>query len=65
MLLHVVFAVPLQSQLKCELAPPGTHPVVAERRGGALGDHAVVPVPVLLQRVQDVLSVWVHQVSPG
>lgn len=35
-----------------------------EGRGGALGDHALVPVPVVLQRVQDVLGVRVDQVSP-
>ena len=29
------------------------------------GDLALVPVPVLLQGVEDVLGVWLHEVGPG
>lgn len=56
----------LQRQFKLEflhqalavLAP------LLQRRGWALRYHALVPVPVVLQSVQDVLGVGLHQVSP-
>ena len=55
-------------------APPlGPGPPVAPvpllpllRRGrGAAGDHTLVPFPVVLQCVQNVLSIWVDQVGPS
>lgn len=35
-----------------------------ERWGWTLGDHALIPIPVILQRVQDVLRIRVNQVGP-
>lgn len=29
-----------------------------------MGDHALIPLSVILQRVQDVLRIRVHQVGP-
>lgn len=56
----------LQRQFKLELLHQAlTVPApLLQRRRWALRYHALVPVPVVLQRVQDVLGVGLHQVSP-
>lgn len=52
-----------RSPLQLSVLP--TLPVASVKgRGGALGDHALVPVPVVLQRVENVLCVRLNQVSP-
>ncbi|KAG7227277.1 hypothetical protein INR49_000281 [Caranx melampygus] len=50
---------PLQLPMWASLSVTGV-----EGRGGALRDHALVPVPVVLKRVKDVLGVGVDQVGP-
>ena len=71
-----VFILVVQCQLKLKFAergPPLPLPLLrcsslvitgVERGGGALRDHALVPVPVVLQCVQNVLCVRVDQVCP-
>lgn len=64
----------VQRQLKLEFDRPSsllqlsvlpTLPVTTvEGRGGAPGNHTLVPVPVVLQRVKNVLCVRLNQVSP-